>query len=119
MIELSLSLPVWPDAIFAGRCQADIIYLVAQFLGVAEAKRRFSELLDRVGGGERIVVARRGKPVVALVPPDDVAQGPRPSPTGFAALAGALAELDDLDDVVRDIYAARSKGKDRPAPMLD
>ncbi|MGI8623230.1 MAG: type II toxin-antitoxin system Phd/YefM family antitoxin [Solirubrobacteraceae bacterium] len=89
-------------------------------IGVAEAKRRFSELLDRVGTGERIVVSRRGKPVVALVPPDeDVARGPRPVTTGFAAIAGALGDFSELDDVVRDIYADRKNAKDRPAPMLD
>ncbi len=36
-------------------------------LGVAEAKRRFSELIERVGRGERFVICRRGKPAVALV----------------------------------------------------
>jgi len=93
---------------------------MAQWVGVAEAKRRFSELLDRVGSGERIVIARRGKPAVALVPPDEeLARGSRPAPTGFAAIAGALAECDELDELVDDVYAARRKAKDRPAPTLD
>lgn len=93
---------------------------MAQFVGVAEAKRRFSELLDRVGAGEHIVIARRGKPAVALVPPDDdLAQAPRAAPTGFAAIAGALEELDELDEIVRDIYRARRRAKDRPGPSLD
>ncbi|MEA2181696.1 MAG: Antitoxin Phd YefM, type toxin-antitoxin system [Solirubrobacteraceae bacterium] len=91
-----------------------------QLVGVAEAKRRFSELLDRVGTGERIVVARRGKPAVALVPPhDELARGDRSAPTGFAAIAGALADWDELDDVVRDINAARTKAEDRPASTLE
>ena len=30
-------------------------------LGVAEAKARFSELIERVARGERIVVSRRGR----------------------------------------------------------
>lgn len=91
-----------------------------QFVGVAEAKRRFSELLDRVDAGERIVIARRGKPAVALVPPDEeIARGPRPAPAGYASLAGALAEWDDLDEVVDEIYAARRQAEDRPAPDLD
>jgi prevent-host-death family protein len=38
-------------------------------LGVAELKRRFSELLNRVElKGERIEIRRRGRPVAALVP---------------------------------------------------
>lgn len=92
---------------------------MSHLVGVAEAKRRFSELLDRVGAGERIVIARRGRPAVALVPPDDeLALGHRAAPMGFAAIAGALADWDDLDDVVSDIYAARSGAQDRPAPVI-
>jgi prevent-host-death family protein len=89
-------------------------------VGVAEAKRRFSELLDRVDAGERIVVARHGRPAVALVPPDEeLLRRPGPAPTGFAAIAGALDELDELDDIVHDIYADRRAARDRPAPRLD
>ncbi len=93
---------------------------MAQLVGVAEAKRRFSELLDRVGNGERIVIARRGKPAVALVPPDeDLARGSRAAPTGFAAIAGALSECNELDEIVDEAYAKRRTAKDRPAPTLD
>ena len=92
---------------------------MTQHVGVAEAKRRFSELLDRVGDGERIVVARHGRPAVALVPPDEeLLRRPGPAPTGFAAIAGALEEVDELEDIVRDIYAERRAAEDRPAPSL-
>jgi len=91
----------------------------AQSIGTAEAKRRFSELVNRVGDGERFLVSRRGRPVVALVPPEpDLLEGPSPAPSGLAAIAGALAEWDELDDVVADIYAARRVSEDRPAPDL-
>ncbi|HKI66350.1 MAG TPA: type II toxin-antitoxin system prevent-host-death family antitoxin [Solirubrobacterales bacterium] len=91
----------------------------AQSIGTAEAKRRFSELVNRVGDGERFVVSRRGRPVVALVPPEpSLLEGPSPAPSGLAAIAGALAEWDELDDVVADIYAARRTSQDRPAPDL-
>jgi prevent-host-death family protein len=93
---------------------------VDQFIGVAEAKRHFSELVDRVRDGERIVIARRGTPVVALVAPDDdLARGSMAAPTGFAALVGALADWDDLGPVMDDIHAARRTAKDRAAPALD
>lgn len=37
---------------------------------VAEAKKHFSELLSRVAfRGERIIIAKRGKPLAMLVPP--------------------------------------------------
>ena len=88
-------------------------------IGTAEAKRRFSELVNRVGDGERFVVSRRGRPVVALVSPDPrLLEDPSPAPSGLAAIAGALAEWDELDDVVADIYAARRVSEDRPAPDL-
>ncbi|MFQ5744713.1 MAG: type II toxin-antitoxin system Phd/YefM family antitoxin [Acidobacteriota bacterium] len=88
-------------------------------LGVAEAKKRFSELIDRVGRGERFVVSRRGKPAVALVPPKKAAVATGAAPLGLAAVAGALADWEDLDQVVKEIYEARKKAKDRPVPELE
>src|SRR5680860_386574 len=88
-------------------------------VGTAEAKRRFSELVDRVGEGESFLVSRRGRPAVALVPPAPELFEPREPPRGLASLAGALAEWDELEDDVAAIYAARSTSRDRPAPDLD
>lgn len=92
---------------------------MSQPVGVAEAKRRFSELLDRVADGERIVVERRGRPAVVLVAPHEASgAGARPAPVGFASLAGALADLPELDGFLDDVAAARDGAKDRPAPDL-
>ena len=88
-------------------------------LGVAEAKRRFSELLDRVAAGERVVVQRRGEAAVVLVPATaEALERAGPAPLGLAAGAGALADWEDLDAVVEEIYAARAASVDRPAPDL-
>lgn len=93
---------------------------MTEILGVAEAKRRFAELIERVGGGERVVVTRHGKPAVAIVPPEAVdARQPTGRPTGFAALAGALADIDDFGDVMDGVVRSRRTGRDRPAPELD
>jgi prevent-host-death family protein len=48
-------------------------------IGAFEAKTQFSQLLERVEGGEQIVITRRGVPVARLVPVgrrsrDDIAQ---------------------------------------------
>jgi prevent-host-death family protein len=43
--------------------------VVAVRVGVAEARRRFSELLDRAIRGERVEVARRGEVVAVIGPP--------------------------------------------------
>jgi prevent-host-death family protein len=88
-------------------------------MGVAEAKRRFSELIDRVRGGERFVVTRRGRAVMALVPPDAMEDDVEPRRyLGLASFAGALAEWDDIDDFVQEIYAARRRAGDRTVPDL-
>jgi len=40
-------------------------------VSVVEAKRQFSDLLGRVAyGKERVVITRRGRPMVILIPPD-------------------------------------------------
>ena len=88
-------------------------------VSTAEAKRRFSELVDRVGEGERFLVSRHGRPAVALVPPAPELFERREPPRGLATLAGALADWDDLDEVVADVYAARRGSADRPVPDLD
>jgi antitoxin (DNA-binding transcriptional repressor) of toxin-antitoxin stability system len=89
----------------------------ANILGVAETKSRFSELIDRVRHGERFLVARRGTLVLALVPPDQAAP-PGTAPAGLAAVAGALADWDDLPQVLEEIYAARRRARDRAAPDM-
>jgi prevent-host-death family protein len=87
-------------------------------VGVADAKRRFSELIDRVRNGERFIVTRRGKPVVALVPSSSSGtELPEQRPAGLLALAG-LVEDWDHEGFVEEIYAARRRARDRPAPEL-
>ena len=91
---------------------------VVAHYNVAEAKRNFRELIARVGAGERIVIARRGTPVMALVHPDEVSLARPFRPVGLAAVAGALSDWQELDDLVGEIYAAREQARDRPAPHL-
>lgn len=90
-------------------------------LSVADAKRRFSELIDRVGRGERFVVCRRGKPAVALIAPEEVEGHLRSgAPVGVAAFVGVLAEDGDvLEEITREAYQNRRKAKDRPAVEID
>jgi prevent-host-death family protein len=53
--------------------------VVGQFrVNAASGKRQFGSLLDRVSRhGDRIVIVRRGTPVAALVPLDDIRPGKR------------------------------------------
>jgi prevent-host-death family protein len=87
-------------------------------LGVAEAKRRFSELIDRVKSGDRIIVYRRGKPALALVPAEEGDVSAQEKPVGLAAVAGALADWAELEDFVTQVYRARRRAKDRPVPGI-
>lgn len=87
-------------------------------LGVAEAKARFSELIDRVARGERFQITKRGRRVVELVRPGE-APRPRTEPVGLAAVAGALADWDELPVMVEEIYEARRAAKDRQVPEVD
>jgi len=64
------------------------------------------------------VIARRGRPVMGLVPPTDEVVRPQTAPQGLAAVAGALADWDELEDVVDEIYAARRRSPDRDVPEL-
>ena len=88
-------------------------------MGVADAKRRFSELIDRVRTGERFIVTRRGKPVLALVPPSSSSnETPERPRVGLLALVG-LVENWDHEGFVEEIDAARRRSRGRPVPELD
>jgi prevent-host-death family protein len=84
--------------------------------GVADTKRNFAEILDRVSEGEQVIVSRRGRPVAAIVP---VPTEGEDSPLGLAAFAGALAGRDDLDEVVGGIVATRSVSREREVPEVE
>lgn len=88
-----------------------------QVVGVAEAKARFSELLDRVARGERLVVAKRGKPVAVLAPPDAVSDA-REQPRGLASLAGVMADWPEMERDMSDVVRSRRTARDRESPDL-
>ena len=65
-------------------------------VGVAEAKARFSELLNRVEAGERVEITRHGRTVAVLTPP--------PRTAGLGDLRGIWAGkgywiADDFDEL--------------------
>ncbi|HEV2439199.1 MAG TPA: type II toxin-antitoxin system Phd/YefM family antitoxin [bacterium] len=87
---------------------------------VAEFKRRFSELIGDVKyRGERIIIARRRTPVAAVVSLDDLerlgakSDGAVPRKMGLLAAIGAWDDDEELDRIVKDIYAARERAVDR------
>jgi antitoxin (DNA-binding transcriptional repressor) of toxin-antitoxin stability system len=94
-------------------------YQETEMISVAEAKRRFSELIDRVGRGETILVSKRGKPALALVRPDRVSESSPGRPLGLLSGLGALADWEDIDEFVKEIYASRRRARDREVPDLE
>jgi prevent-host-death family protein len=69
-------------------------------LSVAEAKANFSECIREVEAGSSVIITRHGKPVAAMVRPDDVEQlerlrkaGPE---GGLASIAGGWEGSEEL-----------------------
>jgi prevent-host-death family protein len=76
----------------------------AERLNVAEAKRRFSDLLGRVAyGGETILITRRGRPMAKLVP---AGEG---EPGHLAEVRGWLDDDDSFFAEIEAIVAGRMK----------
>lgn len=93
---------------------------MAETMGVAEAKRRFSELIERVRAGERFVVTRRGKPVLALLPAEtEEGESSGERPRGLLSVVGALADVEGFEETMREVYASRRKRRSRPVPHLE
>ena len=92
---------------------------MAEMIGVAEAKRRFSELIDRVQRGERFVVARRGRPVLALVPPERAGESEPAEYVGLIGLVGAMADWPEFGEVMDEVYASRRGRHGREVPYFD
>jgi prevent-host-death family protein len=92
-----------------------------QSISVAEAKRRFADVLGAVRyRGERFVVERNGTPMAALVPLSDLPESSAQSkPTGFLALVGAFDDAPDFADAVADAVRRRGSQRPRALPALD
>jgi len=96
---------------------------MTEVVSVADAKRRFSELIERVSRGERFLVTRRGKPVLALVSPDDApAEVDPPKKRGFMALWGILEGVEGADEWYEEmqrVVADRKNYPPREMPYFD
>ena len=63
-------------------------------MNVHEAKTHLSRLLERVEGGEEIVIARAGRPIARLVPYR--AQTAKRTPGAWRGLVELATDFDDL-----------------------
>lgn len=91
-------------------------------VSVAEAKRRFSDLVNQVVyHKKRFVIARRGKPMVGLIPAAELHGLPQKAaaPKGFLTLVGLWEDFVNLEEVIQDIYHQREREPSRPVPPLE
>lgn len=68
-------------------------------VNIGEAKARFSELVARAARGESFVIAKAGKPMVKVVPFEEVPAGKLPR-IGF--MEGMFSVPDDFDTMFRE-----------------
>jgi len=68
-------------------------------LSIGEARNKFADVVNRVSyGGERIVFARRGRPVAALVSADDL---------------DTLRRIEDAEDLRDAVKALKEYERDK------
>ena len=93
---------------------------MSRTISAAAAKASFSECLRTVEQGEVVVVTRYGRPVAAIVAPDELkrlqrlrACGPA---KGLASLVGAFDDAEEFVEAVSALEAERAAP--RPLPDL-
>ena len=79
---------------------------------IHEAKTHFSKLIERVGEGEEIIIAKAGKPVAKLVPYRE-AQLPKRKPGAWKGKVWMSPEFDKPD---LELEALFYEGSIEPAP---
>lgn len=84
----------------------------------AEAKSQFAESLRLVDKGNIVVITRYGKPVAALVAPENMAQldrlKARVPEEGLAKLAGRWKDSGELSSALDDVVERRSTNRRVP-----
>lgn len=78
-------------------------------ISVYNARAEFSRLIERALAGEEIVITRRGKPVVRLVPVEEARQPRKPG-----ALKGLFEVTDEFfeplpDDILEAFYSSSTE----------
>jgi prevent-host-death family protein len=84
--------------------------MVDKHMGVAEVKRNFADVVGEVvHGGKRVIVERRGRPVVAIVPLEEKTGGLRPGQRLAAAMGFGKQEGESFRKLMEGVVAERPK----------
>ena len=73
---------------------------MTETVNIHEAKTQFSRLISRAQAGERVVIAKAGRPVAVLIPFEPV---PRPPDRIPGYDKGKLVIHDDFDDPIPEL----------------
>ncbi|MBN1850506.1 MAG: type II toxin-antitoxin system Phd/YefM family antitoxin [Deltaproteobacteria bacterium] len=87
-----------------------------QSYNLTEAKAKLSSIISRViFAHERITIKRKGRNVAVVVPYEDYIQKWTESDKneGLIAAKGALADMEELNNFIDDIYRARRESTER------
>ena len=90
---------------------------MANIKSVANAQKNLSELMIRAAyNNERFLIQRRGKPMAELGSIEDLARLEK-EPVTPKGLLAALAEFEELESIVEEIYRQRKQARDRPVDL--
>ena len=90
---------------------------MANIKNVADAKKILSELMSRAAyNNERFLIQRRGKPTAALVSIEDLTRLEKELVARKGLLA-AVAEFEELESMVEEIYRQREQAQNRPVDL--
>lgn len=82
--------------------------LTDKHLGIAELKRNFADAVGEVvHGNKRIIVERRGRPVVAIVPLPEPADQRRPGQRLAAAVGSGGKAGEDFRRLMKQVVSKR------------
>lgn len=87
-----------------------------EIVTLTEAKARLSSIISRlVFRGQAVAIRRRGKNVAVLMPYEEYVGkcAERELGGGLLKAKGALGDMDDFENFLEDIRAAREKAVDR------
>jgi prevent-host-death family protein len=83
-------------------------------MGVAEVKRHFADVVGQVVHGKRrIIVERRGRPVVAIVPLDEAGVLPRAGQRLAAAIGCGDQDGESFQELMQSVVARRQRRRPR------
>lgn len=87
-----------------------------QVVNLTEAKAKLSSIISRVVfAGEKVIIRRKGKNVAVVIPYEDYMEKWSEDEKGEGLLLAknALADMEDFDRFIEDIYMAREESVER------